>query len=594
MRRVLTDYTGTTQLQVVEGQDGGKLVVEGKIGQCDVPTANGRVYPRPIIEREINRLKPRVEQSSVMSAVDHPGDGKTRIKDSGAIVRGLWVEDNGEIHGRFEIVEEASAGKDLAAFLRRGAQVGMSSRGMGSTIPGPSGHDVVGEDYKLSTWDFVSDPACKDAYPALMSEDEEHPVTEDYLRAHFPEIIRSIEERAHLTAQQIVEEDITERVTKRVEADAETALVEAKDALRDGVKIEVHEEVFQLLRDDFAVRLVRALAEMREDITEEVRSDLASDPAVAGAKATLKKVAEMVSTFKPAGGAVLHEKDEKTVGLEADLNYVKEELAKAKARTEDLEKKARLMAYQLYIEQTIGGRADKEAVRGMIGVLEGISGAEDLKQRVESACAKADAVQAESEAKVEETQNAAAERVVLAEERAAKAEVEAKRLGASEERIKALVEQRVGKVEESVTAILTAKDAELEAMQEQLATAVNQGAQAALMAYAYERTIGHPKARDIVEEIRVGNVTTKDQIDRIATRLEEGAQESGGVRERVRRALSFGREHMTEDERVEAEGTGGAMLREETGDGEANDDLQALGTNLKEQLNLSRGPRRTR
>src|SRR5581483_2948860 len=154
-RRILIDTQGAVRLSLSEDKDGKKLFAEGKIGQCDVPTANGRVYTRPVMEREISRLQEKIKTGSLLGNVDHPGDGKGRIMDAGHIVRGLWMEKDGSVHGKFEIVEESDAGRNLAAFLRRGASIGMSSRGLGSTHTNESGQEVVGEDFKLSSYDFV-------------------------------------------------------------------------------------------------------------------------------------------------------------------------------------------------------------------------------------------------------------------------------------------------------------------------------------------------------------------------------------------------------------------------------------------------------
>ena len=75
-QRVLIDQTGSAKLALMEDKAEKKLFAEGKIGQCDVPTANGRVYPRSVMEREINKLQEKINNGSLLGAVDHPGDGK--------------------------------------------------------------------------------------------------------------------------------------------------------------------------------------------------------------------------------------------------------------------------------------------------------------------------------------------------------------------------------------------------------------------------------------------------------------------------------------------------------------------------------------
>lgn len=590
-RRVLNDLQGTYKMSILEGQQGGKLVVEGKIGHCDQATANGRVYPRSVMEREINRLKPKIESVSVYSAVDHPGDGKTRIKDSGALVRGLWIENSGEIRGRFEVVEEAPAGQALAAFLRRGASVGMSSRGMGSTTTGPGGHDVVGEDFRLNTWDFVSDPACQDAYPAIVAEGEEEKITEDHIRARFPKIVTAIEERAYATAQCIVEEDAREwigtEVTAATEKDAEEAIILAAPKIREEMKAELRDEMKKELSEDFAVKLVRALAEMKDTVTEEVRSELSSDPEVAGAKLAIKKIAEMVAPFKAPVDVekVLAEKDTKVTRLETQLRTEQEKVA-------NLDHKGKILAYAVYVEQRIANREDAADLRKLIGKLEDVKSGKELEAKVDAVVSEADKHIAKAKEDAEE-QLASAQ--VEAEERVTEAERRALGAATRERKLREEVEKRVGQVELQIKSVtedfkskLAEKDKALDTAQKRLTTLSESGNKAALVSYARERTAGHPKGQQITEEVQQGKLASKAEIDKRATKLEAAAQEPGGVHERVRRAMSAGRETMTEDERVQVEAT----EIQYGDDGEAADDLREIGTSLTEQTHLARGPQR--
>jgi len=580
-------------MNVVEGKDSGSLVVEGKIGHCDVPTANGRVYPRSVMEREIKRLAPRIEQASVYAAVDHPGDGKTRLKDAGAIVRGLWVEPSGEIHGRFEVVEEAPAGQAIAAFLRRGASVGMSSRGLGSTTTSANGYDVVGEDFRLNTWDFVSDPACHDAYPALMSEDEEQKVTVEHLRARFPKLVQQIEESAYVTAQLVCEDVGRDELRAEVEHQAEEALKQAKVQIREDVKVEVYEEVRDQMRADFATKLVRAIAEMREQITEEVRSNLSSDPSIAGAKITLQKITEMLAPYKPAPDIkkMLDEKNSASAELQRKLTTLENEVKRRDAAVAHLEQHGRKLAYALFVEQQVSGRIDAESVKKLVGPLEQVKSVEDLRKKVESAIAEADKtrelVVAEANNEIERIK-ADYERK-LADERAEVARARGSMSG---------VIDRIEAIEASFTKVITEKDQEIAAVraimeekEEQLVEALAASQQVALRAYAQQRTAGHPRAAEIMQSITEGEITTRNDVDRMATKLEEQAQEPGGVRERIRRAMSAGREARTEDERKVADTSESATLQESS---EAANDLREVGLNLNEAIKLTGGVRPAR
>jgi len=520
----------------------------------------------------------------------------TRLKDSGAIVRGLWVEPNGEIHGKFEVVEDAPAGQAIAAFLRKGASVGMSSRGLGSTTSGPNGHDMVGEDFRLNTWDFVSDPACHDAYPALMSEDEEEKITEDHLRARFPALVKAIEEKAYSTAQAVCEDVAREEIRLDVEKQAEEALKIASDKIHEDVKVEVYEEVRAQLREDFATKLVRAIAEMRDQITEEVKSDLSSDPTVAGAKITLQKISEMLSPFKPAGDVkkMLDEKDgttsdlqKKITAMEAEtktrIAAMESEVAKKEEMIQKISREHHRLAYALYVEQKLGGHPGAEEMKKLINLRE-ITSAKDLEQKVAAALAQSEKTRVAVTAQANEE----IERLKTDYERKLRIErTEADR----SKRLLGDIVSRVESIESSFKQVIEQKDAEilkarktLAIQEEKVSAAKVESERAALLSYGHQRTVGHKSANKIMRQIAEGKVTTQDEVDKLSSRLEEGAQESGGVRERVRRAMSKGRETMTEDERKTADVAEADDLQES---GEAASELRSLGMSLNEAVTLT-------
>jgi hypothetical protein len=460
---------------------------------------------------------------------------------------------------------------------------------MGSTTPGPGGNDVVGEDFRLNTWDFVSDPACPDAYPAIVAEDVETKLTEDYLRARHPQIVRAIEERAYATAQEVCEEIKGEELRTDIEQQTEVALRLAKDAIREEIKVEVYDEVRQSMSEDFAVKLVRALAEMREAITEEVKSDMASDPELAGAKVALKKIAEMVSPFKPTADVqrLLSEKDGSAAALKQQSVKLENDLGTAQQRVLSLEQKGRQLAFALYVEQRISGRADAENIRKLIGDVTTASTVNDLQGRVDAAIAEADALVTNSRAA---TDAAVAETTAAAEQRIGAAQRELHAGASRERKLREAVELRIAQIETQLQTVVAAKDGEIARVRAQLAEQEDQlletakaGERAALIAYALDRTQGHRHAATIVEDVKRDRLRTKRDIDKAARGLEEAAHEPGGVRERVRRAMSQGRDTMTEDE-VRRESAHDA---DDAATSEAARDLHVIGMSLTEQTNLA-------
>lgn len=550
-RKVLIDNTGPIKLSLTESEEDKKLYAEGKIGQCGVATANGRVYTEAVMRREVGKLQPRIEQASLYSAVDHPGDGKSRIMNSGGIVRALRVENNGEIFGKFEIVEETDCGRNLAALLRRGGTVGVSSRGLGSTSTNETGQEVVGEDFRLVSFDFVLDPAVQTAYPTFFSEDVDlEQVTEEHIRGKFPKIVEAIEKQAYDIASQTT----YEAVRSDVESDVERALSESRDKLRDEFKAELYPEVVKELKEDFGTKLIRATAEIRKEVEEVVRSEFAADPTVAGAKMALEQVAKIVVPFSPPPDAkqVIDEKDAKIEELTKGVTELEKQIERVQNESEDNAGKARDFGWRLYVEKALAGRDDAETLRGMIGDLNNIATAEDLKSKVESCIAAADKALEEAKTRLK------AEQTVqdLIEQK--KADLNGRRTKKLEERDN-LLRDKVRALEEELNRIQSERTKDLQELKEEnkgLRRRLNGAGKIAdklkLENYGSARLAGHPRQLEIMRGIQDGRIRSMSEVDTIANDTDINADEVG-AQERIRHFLGKGREFMPEEQRKKKE-----------------------------------------
>lgn len=149
------------EYQITESEN-GRFKVEGVFQRSDVENNNKRVYPRRIWEKELNdpRIVESIKNRAMFGHLDHPSDGKTSLAKSSHIVTNLCLEDDGTVTGSAEILNTPN-GSILKALFEAGAQVGISSRGSGSVNNG-----IVGEDFKLSTFDFVARPSTPGALPS--------------------------------------------------------------------------------------------------------------------------------------------------------------------------------------------------------------------------------------------------------------------------------------------------------------------------------------------------------------------------------------------------------------------------------------------
>lgn len=173
MRKSLIEvYQATPKLLLTEDASRGypRLVVRGEFARAGVPTANKRVYPRRLWEREFERLREAMRNRSLVGELNHPADGRADLFRTSHLVTGLTLTPEGVVLGEAEVMPELPGGKVVAAIYKRNGKVGVSSRGFGSTQVTESGDELVQEDYQLVTFDFVADPADQYAYPDLVTE----------------------------------------------------------------------------------------------------------------------------------------------------------------------------------------------------------------------------------------------------------------------------------------------------------------------------------------------------------------------------------------------------------------------------------------
>ena len=140
------------------------LVVSGIIQAANKKNQNERVYPKGILEREVNKyIEGPIKENRALGELDHPDSSVVNLNNVCHIMKRIWWEGN-DVHGTAEILP-TPAGNILKALFAAGVTVGISSRGMGSVEENlREGTVEVQDDYDLLCWDFVSNPSTNGAY----------------------------------------------------------------------------------------------------------------------------------------------------------------------------------------------------------------------------------------------------------------------------------------------------------------------------------------------------------------------------------------------------------------------------------------------
>lgn len=167
---------------MVESVDGGegKLYIEGIFLQSNVVNGNKRIYPRPVLEKAVNKyIETQVLTKQSLGELNHPPRSNVDPLHAALIIESLEFRGD-DVWGRARIIEgDHAEGDKLAALIRAGWIPGVSSRGLG-TVKNQNGVNIVQEGYVLTVGvDAVWGPSAPNAYVKPIIESTETIIGKD-------------------------------------------------------------------------------------------------------------------------------------------------------------------------------------------------------------------------------------------------------------------------------------------------------------------------------------------------------------------------------------------------------------------------------
>lgn len=161
--RLFTDCCDGFSLSLNESvTDRGLTKFRGKFQEADAVNKNKRIYPFGILESNQKGLMPVIKARGLVGELDHPTDSIVHFEKCSHLITNLWWEGN-SLMGEGEILN-TPMGKILKSIISDGVRVGISSRGVGNGRSDENGILVIGESYKLITFDAVVDPSTNGAF----------------------------------------------------------------------------------------------------------------------------------------------------------------------------------------------------------------------------------------------------------------------------------------------------------------------------------------------------------------------------------------------------------------------------------------------
>ena len=139
----------------------GELIMAGVLQRADAENANGRVYPKRVLEREVKNYEKLIREGRSVGELDHPDSSVIEMKNVSHLVTEVWWDEN-EVKGKIKILN-TPAGSIAKGLLEGGVKFGISSRGLGSTDKS-DGKTMVNEDFHLICFDLVTELSTAGAF----------------------------------------------------------------------------------------------------------------------------------------------------------------------------------------------------------------------------------------------------------------------------------------------------------------------------------------------------------------------------------------------------------------------------------------------
>ena len=159
---------------ITEEKDNGEKTykIKGVFMQSEVKNRNGRVYPFPVLQKEVNRYnKDYVNENRAFGELGHPDGPTVNLERASHMITSLKPEGKNFV-GQATILK-TPMGKIVENLMDAGGKLGVSSRGMGS-LEQKNGANYVKKDFYLATAaDIVADPSAPNAFVQGIMEGKE-------------------------------------------------------------------------------------------------------------------------------------------------------------------------------------------------------------------------------------------------------------------------------------------------------------------------------------------------------------------------------------------------------------------------------------
>ena len=183
---------------LIEEKDGKKtLFIEGPFLVSEKANRNGRMYKEDTMRKEVGRYtEDYINKNRAFGELGHPDTPSINLDRVSHLIVSLRQEGTDWI-GKAKILE-TPMGNIARNLIEGGAQLGVSSRGMGS-LKSINGINIVQDDFYLATAaDIVADPSAPGAFVQGIMEGKEWMLVDGvWTEMQFEQAVKEIRKASH-------------------------------------------------------------------------------------------------------------------------------------------------------------------------------------------------------------------------------------------------------------------------------------------------------------------------------------------------------------------------------------------------------------
>ena len=161
--KLIAEYTDQNINFLTEEKNGKKkYIIEGVFMQAEKKNRNGRIYPKPVMEKALCKyMTDQVSKNRAVGELNHPDGPTVNLDKVSHKIENLNFKGN-DVVGKATILD-TPMGEIVKGLLDGGVQLGVSTRGMGS-LQQQGNAMIVKDDFILNAVDIVQDPSAPSAF----------------------------------------------------------------------------------------------------------------------------------------------------------------------------------------------------------------------------------------------------------------------------------------------------------------------------------------------------------------------------------------------------------------------------------------------